>query len=73
MFLSEGGLQVTITKSHHNVGGLPDKMHLELIEPLRELFKDEVRTFGTQFGIPDSIVWRHPSPDPDWLFAYSVR
>ncbi len=58
-----GGPSVTI-KSHHNVGGLPEKMHLELIEPLRELFKDEVRTLGAQLGIPDSIVWRHPFPGP---------
>jgi len=58
-----GGPSVTI-KSHHNVGGLPEKMRLELIEPLRELFKDEVRTLGTQLGIPDSIVWRHPFPGP---------
>ncbi len=59
----KGGPSVTI-KSHHNVGGLPEKMHLELIEPLRELFKDEVRALGTQLGIPDSIVWRHPFPGP---------
>jgi GMP synthase (glutamine-hydrolysing) len=59
----KGGPSATI-KSHHNVGGLPEKMHLELIEPLRELFKDEVRTLGTQLGIPDSIVWRHPFPGP---------
>ncbi len=58
-----GGPSATI-KSHHNVGGLPEKMHLELIEPLRELFKDEVRTLGTQLGIPDSIIWRHPFPGP---------
>jgi GMP synthase (glutamine-hydrolysing) len=59
----KGGPSATI-KSHHNVGGLPEKMHLELIEPLRELFKDEVRALGTQLGIPDSIVWRHPFPGP---------
>lgn len=58
-----GGPSVTI-KSHHNVGGLPEEMRLELIEPLRELFKDEVRTLGTQLSIPDSIVWRHPFPGP---------
>ena len=47
-------------KTHHNVGGLPAHMHLKLIEPLRELFKDEVRALGTQLGIPDNLVWRHP-------------
>lgn len=51
-------------KSHHNVGGLPDNMLLELIEPLRELFKDEVREVGTLLGLPESIVQRHPFPGP---------
>jgi len=59
----KGGPSATI-KSHHNVGGLPEKMNLRLIEPLRELFKDEVRELGTQLGIPDQIVWRHPFPGP---------
>ncbi len=58
-----GGPSSTI-KSHHNVGGLPERMSLSLIEPLRELFKDEVRALGTELGIPDSIVWRHPFPGP---------
>ncbi len=58
-----GGPSVTI-KSHHNVGGLPEKMNLELIEPLRELFKDEVRAVGRQLGLPDDIVMRHPFPGP---------
>ena len=58
-----GGPSATI-KSHHNVGGLPEKMDLELIEPLRELFKDEVRDLGIQLGLPDEIVWRHPFPGP---------
>jgi len=58
-----GGPSCTI-KSHHNVGGLPDVMNLELIEPLRELFKDEVRAVGKQLGLPDEIVWRHPFPGP---------
>jgi GMP synthase (glutamine-hydrolysing) len=57
------GLSATI-KSHHNVGGLPEKMNLVLIEPLRELFKDEVREVGTLLGLPDSIVQRHPFPGP---------
>ncbi len=51
-------------KSHHNVGGLPERMHLELLEPLRELFKDEVRELGTVLGIPHEIVHRHPFPGP---------
>ena len=51
-------------KSHHNVGGLPDKMKLELIEPVRELFKDEVRVVGRALGIPDHFIDRHPFPGP---------
>lgn len=51
-------------KSHHNVGGLPEKMHLELIEPLRELFKDEVRKVGFELGLPKEILLRHPFPGP---------
>ncbi len=51
-------------KSHHNVGGLPEDMDFELIEPLKELFKDEVREVGEQLGLPDEIVWRHPFPGP---------
>jgi GMP synthase (glutamine-hydrolysing) len=51
-------------KSHHNVGGLPDSLHLKLIEPLRELFKDEVRQVGKELGLPESIVSRHPFPGP---------
>ncbi len=51
-------------KSHHNVGGLPDDMELELIEPLRDLFKDEVRALGTELGLPDEMVWRQPFPGP---------
>ncbi len=53
-----------VIKSHHNVGGLPEKMNMQLIEPLRELFKDEVRTAGAALGIPESILWRHPFPGP---------
>jgi GMP synthase (glutamine-hydrolysing) len=59
----KGGPSVTI-KSHHNVGGLPETMHLELIEPLRELFKDEVRDLGAQLGVPEAVLWRHPFPGP---------
>ncbi len=51
-------------KSHHNVGGLPDDMHLQLIEPLRDLFKDEVRAVGEELGLPEEIVWRQPFPGP---------
>ncbi len=53
-----------VIKSHHNVGGLPEKMDMDLIEPLRELFKDEVRAVGAELGIPDSVLWRHPFPGP---------
>jgi GMP synthase (glutamine-hydrolysing) len=51
-------------KTHHNVGGLPTKMKLKLIEPLRELFKDEVRVLGKELGLPDEIIWRQPFPGP---------
>ncbi len=58
-----GGPSATI-KSHHNVGGLPEKMGLKLVEPLRELFKDEVRALGRELGLPDSFIGRHPFPGP---------
>ena len=51
-------------KSHHNVAGLPEEMQLELVEPLRELFKDEVRKLGVELGLPYDIVYRHPFPGP---------
>src|SRR5204862_3012856 len=53
-----------VIKSHHNVGGLPEKMKLKLIEPLRELFKDEVRLIGRELGVPEEILSRHPFPGP---------
>ena len=56
-------------KLHHNVGGLPEELGFELIEPLRDLFKDEVRRLGLELGLPERSVWRHPFPGPGWPFA----
>lgn len=64
MSATSSGISGTKIKSHHNVGGLPEKMNLELIEPLSELFKDEVRILGKELGLPESIVMRHPFPGP---------
>jgi GMP synthase (glutamine-hydrolysing) len=61
---SGGGTGTANIKSHHNVGGLPDDLAFELVEPLRDLFKDEVREVGRQLGLPDEIVWRQPFPGP---------
>jgi len=62
--VESGGNGASTIKSHHNVGGLPDDMSLELVEPLRHLFKDEVRRIGTVLGLPDDIVMRQPFPGP---------
>jgi GMP synthase (glutamine-hydrolysing) len=61
---SGGGSGTANIKSHHNVGGLPDDLRFKLVEPLRTLFKDEVRALGAALGLPDEIVWRHPFPGP---------
>ncbi|MGH9121666.1 MAG: glutamine-hydrolyzing GMP synthase, partial [Acidimicrobiales bacterium] len=61
---SGGGSGTASIKSHHNVGGLPDDLEFELVEPLRRLFKDEVRAVGEELGLPPAIVWRQPFPGP---------
>jgi GMP synthase (glutamine-hydrolysing) len=61
---SGGGTGTANIKSHHNVGGLPDDLQFELIEPLKSLFKDEVRAVGVELGLPESMVWRQPFPGP---------
>ncbi|MEY3361683.1 MAG: hypothetical protein RL531_1402 [Actinomycetota bacterium] len=62
--VESGGGENAVIKSHHNVGGLPDDMEFELVEPLRQLFKDEVRAVGEELGLPEDIVWRQPFPGP---------
>ncbi len=62
--IESGSKTAANIKSHHNVGGLPEEMDLELVEPLRDLFKDEVRQVGLQLGLPEEIVWRQPFPGP---------
>lgn len=60
-------------KSHHNVGGLPETLNLQLLEPLRELFKDEVRQLGVALGLPHDMVYRHPFPGPAWAYVSWVK
>jgi GMP synthase (glutamine-hydrolysing) len=62
--VESGGSDNAVIKSHHNVGGLPEDMDFELVEPLRNLFKDEVRAVGEELGLPEEIVWRQPFPGP---------
>lgn len=62
--VSAHGGPTAVIKSHHNVGGLPEKLGLDLLEPLRLLFKDEVREIGAELGMPESLIWRHPFPGP---------
>ena len=62
MIESGGSDHAATIKSHHNVGGLPDDLEFELVEPLRMLFKDEVRAVGAELGLPERMVWRQPFP-----------
>ncbi len=61
---SGGGEGAEVIKTHHNVGGLPEDLNFELVEPLRRLFKDEVRAIGLELGLPEELLWRHPFPGP---------
>lgn len=71
--IESGTATAALIKSHHNVGGLPEDMQLALIEPLKYLFKDEVRRVGEELGLPEEMVWRHPFPGPGWRCASWAR
>jgi GMP synthase (glutamine-hydrolysing) len=68
----DGNLAASI-KLHHNVGGLPAELGFELVEPLRDLFKDEVRRVGEHLGLPEDMVWRHPFPGPGLAVRMRLR
>ena len=70
---SGGGTGTANIKSHHNVGGLPEDLQFTLVEPLRTLFKDEVREVGVQLGLPEAMVWRQPFPGPGSASGSSAR